>query len=173
MSSTDAVNNTPLRRAPEVNSFDTKPAQKATIADIADHDGDILPAPEVLEKNYADALAFNEQPITILVQRSGEKHAPRVVDAWCNGRGAEVLIDGKWVPTGAIPVGIPVTTKRKYAEILARSKVDTVNTRVEDREAEKPSNYIDRYTSAKAPFSVLEDKDPRGQAWLANVVYAL
>lgn len=166
------ASNAPVRRAPtEVSTADVKIEQKPTIASRKDLESEVTVAPEdVLKADYAAALAFNEEPVTIRIERSAEKFAPNVVDCWCNGKGAEILVNGRWVETGYLPVGSPVTTKRKYIEILARSKVDTLNTRVEDRDSEKPQNLIDRYTSSKAPFSVLEDRNPKGAAWLTSLV---
>lgn len=160
----------PVRSAPQMHTDDIKVAQKPSIESREDLADEITVAPEVLQKEYAAALAFNEQPVTIRIEPSSEKFAPKVVDCWCNGRGAEILINGKWVPTGALPVGRVVTTKRKYVEILARSKTDSIQTRHDNSDAERPHNYIDRFTSSRAPFSVIEDKDPRGAEWLTNLV---
>lgn len=168
--STDAVN-APVRHAPkETHTSDFKLAQKASIENLDEYEGDVLVAPEQLQKDYQSALAFNEQPVTIRIEPSSEKFAPRAIDVTCNGTGAEVWMNGRWVQARVLPVGMPVTTKRKYVEILARSKTDTINTRHDTADAEHPRNFIDRYTSSRAPFSVLEDKDPRGAAWLSGLV---
>lgn len=144
--------------------------QKPTIATREDLADEIVTAPEVLQADYTDALRFNEEPVTIRIERTGEKNPARVVDLWCNGKGAEAIVNGRWVELGALPIGVPVTTKRKYVEILARSKVDAIETRVENRDSERPDNLIDRSTSSRAPFSVIEDRNPKGAAWLTNLV---
>lgn len=169
--STDA-SNLPVRRPPqELHTGDIKIEQKPSIEDREDLENEIAVAPpDVLKKDYQDQLAFMEEPVTIRVERSSEKYAPHCIDCWCNGKGAEILMNGKWVETKAIPVGIPVTTKRKYIEILARSKITSVQTRHEDKTVEQPRNFVDRYTSSRAPFSVIEDKSPRGAEWLTNLV---
>ena len=164
--------NAPVRRPrPELHTADIGIQQKDTIESREDLANEVIAAPEdVLKADYAERLAFNEEPVTIRIERSAEKYAPSVVDCWCNGKGAEVLSQGRWVETGYLPIGMPVTTKRKYVEILARSKVDSVNTKVEDRDSEKPLNLIERSTSSRAPFSVLEDRNPKGAAWLTSLV---
>lgn len=167
----DAVN-APVRRArPELHTADIGIEQKPLIESRDDLVDEIVAAPpDVLKAEYAAALAFNEEPVTIRIERSAEKFAPRVVDAWCNGKGAEVLVNGRWVETSYLPIGVPVTTKRKYVEILARSKHDAIDTRVEGRDSEKPLNLIERSTSSKSPFSVIEDRNPKGAAWLTGLV---
>jgi hypothetical protein len=166
------ASNAPVRRPrPELHTADIAIEQKPTIESREDLAKEIVAAPEdVMQAEYAAALSFNEEPVTIRIERSSEKFAPRVIDCWCNGKGAEVVVNGRWVSLGYIPVGVRVTTKRKYVEILARSKIDAVNTRVEDRDSEHPKNLIERSTSSRAPFSVLEDRNPKGAAWLTGLV---
>jgi len=161
----------PVRSAPrELHTGDIKVEQHPPIEDRDDLDNVVVAPSQVLDKDYAAQLAFNEEPVTIRIEPSSEKFAPKVVDCWCNGKGAEIVINGKWVSTGALPVGRVVTTKRKYVEILARSKIDSIQTRHDSSEAERPANYIDRFTSSRAPFSVIEDKNPRGAEWLTKLV---
>ncbi|MDP3908887.1 MAG: hypothetical protein Q8Q14_00710 [Gemmatimonadales bacterium] len=166
------ANNAPVRRPrPEFHTADIGIEQKPAIESREDLVDEVITAPEdVLKAEYAAALKFNEEPVTIRIERSSEKFAPLVVDCWCNGKGAEVLINGRWVETAYLPIGVPVTTKRKYVEILARSKIDSVQTKVEDRDSEKPRNLVERFTSSRAPFSVLEDRNPKGAAWLTGIV---
>lgn len=168
------ANNAPVRRPPtETHTGDLAIEQKPVISGREDLEGEIVLAPEVLQADYNEALAFAEEPITIRVERTGEKNAPRAIDLWCNGKGAEVLINGRWVALGVFPVGIVVTTKRKYAEILARSKLDNVETDSGSTMDAVDKNDIIRNTSARAPFTVIQDKNPKGVAWLAGVMRVL
>lgn len=164
--------NAPIRRAtPELHSSDFPIEQKPVIVDPADRVLDVVQAPaDVLEKEYSAALAFAEQPVTILIQPSGEKFAARTVDLWVNGKGAEVLVEGRWVETRILPVGMPVTTKRKYVEVLLKSKRDAVQTNVTEEESESPVNAIFRNTTAVSPLSIIRDNDPRGAEWIARLV---
>ena len=79
-------------------------------------------------------------------------------------------MNGKWVVLGFLPVGIEVTTKRKYVEVLARSKVDNISTDVGSMLEDDPRNTLDISTSSKAPFSVIEDRNPMGRAWLSKLI---
>ena len=161
--------NAPVRRADrEIHTGDMPIDQKPTITD------EVLPnivlSPDRLEDDYLAQLAFAEEPVTIRIERSGEKFAPNVIDLWVNGKGAEILQNGKWIPYGALPVGVPVTTKRKYVEVLARSKTDTINTKSYKKDEFTEVNAIERYTSSKAPFSVIRDANPLGIEWLTNLL---
>ena len=163
---TDA-SNAPVRRPrEEFYTGDVKIEQKPVISTREDLRSEVILAPEdVLKKDYADQLAFNEEPVTIRVERSSEKFAPRVVDVWCNGKGAEVWMNGRWVETRAIPIGMEVTTKRKYVEILYRSKTDTIATDSGKIDEHSEKNDIQRHTSARAPLSIIRDDNPKGVAW--------
>lgn len=92
----------------------------------------ISPMSEAESKNqYLAALAFNEQPVTVVIAKGAERNAPNWVPCWVNGIGAEVWDDkGKrWLRFGWLPVNTVVTVKRKYLEVLARSRRDEFSTR--------------------------------------------
>ena len=164
--------NQPVRRAQrELHPDDVKIAQKPPIVDREDMLEEIVLAPEVLQKNYADALAFAEEPVTVRLERSAEKFAPKFVDVTCNGKGAEVLVNRRWVETKVLPVGMPVTTKRKYVEILLKSKIDTINTDSGKIDEDSEKNLIERSTSQKSPLSIIRDDNPKGVAWYQGLVH--
>ena len=131
---------------------------------------EIEPVQAFDSKRYVEDLAFMEQPVTIRLERTSEKHAPKVVECWNNGTPAEVFMNGQWVKVGYLPVGQVIMTKRKYVEILARAKHDTVSTEVSDEESENPRNLAHRVTSVKYPFSVVKDESPRGTDWLTRLL---
>lgn len=163
--------NAPVRRArTELHTDDIDIVQKPIISSRDELLEEVVIAPEVLHAEHLANLAFAEQPVKIRIERSGEKFAPRLIDVWVNGRGAEIIINGKWVETRVLPVGVPVWTKRKYVEVLARSKIDSINTRSGKVDDNSERNDIERSTSSRAPFSVIEDRDPRGAAWLTGLV---
>lgn len=129
------------------------------------------------EKEYLAELAFNEEPITIIIQKGPEKMAPRIVDCWVNGRGAEHFRNGKWHVCGWLPVNVPVITRRKYVEVLARAKADSVETEVVKHidgggsSNGREDNLAHRYTQTKFPFSVLNDPSgTKGMAWLTKIL---
>ena len=63
-----------------------------------------------------------------------------------------------------------ITTKRKYVEVLARSKTETVRTKTGDANQENPENTLVRSIARRASFSVLEDQNPMGRAWLTRLL---
>ena len=44
-----------------------------------------------IDKDYIDALKFAEEPVSLILQESGEENAPTVQECWVNGRGIEFL----------------------------------------------------------------------------------
>lgn len=171
----DAINNPTRRTRRELNTGDMEVGQKPNIilpddGPIDYQEGGIAAIDGGTDDDYHAQLAFAEEAMTIRLEKSSDKFAPKTVDCWVNGKGVEAFMNGKWVPLGWLPVGIPVTTRRKYVEVLARAKPDSIQTEVEDATVERPRNEIVRSTSTKYPFSVIEDRNPKGAAWLTRVL---
>lgn len=175
---TAAVNNPVTRRKAEVNTGDFAVGQKDPII-LGDHLPDreaiaVSPpvdSPKQLSK-YLQDLTFFEDPVTIRIEQVNmglTKFAPKVQDCWCNGKGAEQLIDGKWVTFGWLPVGVPVTTKRKYVEVLLRAKLDNVTTEVRKHDTHE-ENIINRNTASSCPISILSDASPAGRDWVEKIL---
>lgn len=145
--------------------------QKPTISDDPDeYEGDVvLVDPSIAIKEYAAALAFNEEPLIIRIEPSSEKNASNVFPIWCNGKGAEILINGRWIECAHLPVGQVFTTKRKYVEILVRAKVDRLETNIVEQNGDMPNNKVSRFSSAVHSFSVIEDRNPRGVEWMTEL----
>jgi hypothetical protein len=159
------------RRA--LNTQDVVIEQKAPLvgdAAIKDRGGDkIEAAPVGIKDDYLDQLAFNEEPVTIHIQPSAEKNAATAIPVWVNGKGCEVFLGNSWIECPYLPVNTKITLKRKYLEVLVRAKVDVVTTEIVDPQGERPDNRINRFTSAVASFSVIEDKNPKGAEWLIEL----
>lgn len=153
----------PIQQQPDVSLEFDKPLERSVIIDGK------TAAEDALQADYLAQLAFNEEPITIVVNTLQEKNPPSVVDCWVNGRGAEVWLNGGWVVMNCIPVDIEVTTKRKYVEVLLGSKVTRVTTEHEDATVEKPRNFARKVTSANVNINILEDKNPKGLEWLRRM----
>ena len=145
--------------------------QKPTISDNPDdYDGEIvLVDPSVAAKEYADELAFMEEPVTIRIEPSADKNAAGAFPVWVNGKPAEVCQNGRWDEIGYLPVGRVLTIRRKVLEVIIRAKVDTVQTRIVDQDSERPNNVINRFTSPVHSFSILEDRNPKGAAWVTEI----
>lgn len=160
------IDATPVRRGrppKEINTGNMEIGQRPAIAMpddgfIVRENEEIAAIDSPLDNDYFGALAFMEEPVTIRLERSQEKFSPQVVDVYVNG-------SPQW-----IKVGVPQTIKRKYVEVLARAKPDAVQTITGSLNDENPQNRIERYTSAKHPFSVLRDDNPVGIEWLTRIL---
>lgn len=163
--------NAPIRRPPKtLESADFQIGQKGPV-DLEGPREQIITALETpFNDEMATQLAFNEEPIEILIHPSSEKDAPLVIDCWVNGKGAEVFMNGAWHALGWLPVNKRVITRRKYVELLLKCKVDTIHTDVEDATVENPSNRINRVTSSKCLLQILHDKNPKGGEWMRSVM---
>ena len=159
----------------ELHTDDIKIDQHADlVGDIAlkDRVSPIVQSEGPLNNDYMDELAFNEEPVTIRLEPSADKNAATWYPIWVNGKGCEVLIQDKWVEFKYIPVSVPLVIKRKYVEVLLRSKIDTVTTEVVQLHtdaANDKENRIKRFTTATVSFSILQDRNPMGAAWLNEI----
>lgn len=168
-----AVN--PVRRRRTLESADTSiqqhdPLPMPGLGDELERAAEIVVASEEeIKAEHAARLAFAEEPVRILVHPSGDKNAQIVHDAWVNGKGAEVFVNGQWVEFGCIPVGIEVITKRKYVEVLARKKRTNVRTEV-IKQQDSEQNLVHRDTIHECPFSVIEDRSPYAREWLQGLM---
>jgi hypothetical protein len=130
----------------------------------------ILVDERMAKKEYLADLAFNEEPVTILIQPGAEENAPNYHLCSVNGKGAEVLLDRKWIEFKYLPVGQEVTTKRKYLEVLLRSKRNTVIAGYQLQDGKDPVNTTMRPTSAAMAVTIVEDRSPRGRAWASEML---
>jgi len=118
----------------------------------------IEPVVSSLTKNDFDEMMFMEELVKIRVEPLNEKNPRKMIDLYVNGK-------AEWVP-----VGRPWIMRRKYVEVLARSKPMSVQTKHESAEESlNPQNEVIRTTSSQFPFSVLEDTQ-RGIEWLNRLM---
>lgn len=118
----------------------------------------VQPVERVVSKDKLEALAFMEEEITVLVHESTNPVDEQLVEVWNDGTPQR------------FQRGVEQRVKRKYVEVLARAKKT-----VHRNEKYKDSNGDDAYrypssTALKYPFSVVEDANPRGKAWLRSVL---
>ena len=159
---TDAKNNPATRQYAqrEVSTTDMPKRTLDAIEDVtADREEILIADASALVSDYTAALAFNEEPVTILLHRGREKNAPTHEMVGVNG---QIM----W-----IPVDTPTRIARKFVESLARAQPMNVNT----SSGESPGddlvfNHVHRSLSSLASFSVLEDKNPLGREWLTRVM---
>lgn len=171
----DAKNATVSRGKRELNTGDMEVGQRPDI--LLTGTGPISRAAEEIEaldqplhSDYAQALLFMEEPVAIRLEPTGQENAPRQIACYVNGRPAELLINGKWLPFGWIPVGQIVVTRRKYVEVLARAKPDTVRTEVVEIPGQDPMNLVKRNTSTRCPLSIIKDNNPLGAEWITRII---
>ena len=120
--------------------------------------------------DFLAQLAFMEEPVTVCIEENSGNDFPEThVPVYVNGKGAEVLLDGRWTEFGWLPIGPQLVTKRKYVEVLARSRSTTIKTVVEDATVPMPRNEVSRKNRANYPLTILHDANPRGRDWLAAV----
>jgi hypothetical protein len=182
MSTTEAIPLVRSKKASQLRKeFDSRsqePAQKPTIVMPPlgvelERTPEIVVAEGPFVKQEIEKLAFNEEPMTILIHRSHEKFSPRCTDMIAiNGVKAEMLFRQGWTPMGYLPRGQAFITRRKYVEVLASSKMDNIQTQVEDLPGGETRNLVDRIVTSTCTFSVIEDKNPAGVEWLTRLLQA-
>jgi hypothetical protein len=103
----------------------------------------IEPVDQPVNKDWADAMAFNETLVTIMVHETTDKTANPLPDIYVNGvpqrffRGKEQ--DVKW----------------KFVEVLARAK-KTSYTQHQEKDANGDDVYVnDPHTALEYPFSLV------------------
>lgn len=119
---------------------------------------EIEPVAAPLTASDFDEIMFMEELVKIRVEPLQEKNPRKMIDLYVNGK-------AEWVP-----IGRPWIMRRKYVEVLARSKPMSVQTKHESAEESlNPQNEVIRTTSSQFPFSVLQDT-PRGIEWLNRLM---
>jgi hypothetical protein len=66
--------------------------------------------------------------------------------------------------------GVPFEVKRKYVEVLARCKETKYKQPHRNMDNPEPGNQLVGRTALTYPFTVIEDKNPIGRAWLKAVL---
>lgn len=101
--------------------------------------------------------AFMNELVTVMVHATtDENQAPHVI----------VNVNGTNQP---IIRGVPTQIRRKYLEVLARMKETKYTQRTPNPAAPDVSEMVAR-TGLAYPFELVEDKNPKGRAWLNNVL---
>jgi hypothetical protein len=146
-----------------------KVEQMPPIVNPETYDGDVVIGEKIGGADYLDELAFMEEPVTIRLEPSSDKNAAGAFPIWVNGKPAEVHQNGRWDEIGYLPVGRVLVVRRKVLEIIIRAKIDTVHTQIQEMDSERPNNVVQRFTSPVHSFSIIEDRNPRGAAWVAEL----
>lgn len=126
-------------------------------------------------KSKADMLKFNEEPVVIYIHPNlGTNHPEPAVPMWINGKGAEVYDkhSKRWIEIGMLPIGIEVTTRRKYVEQLARSKSENLTTKAyKDASTGNAYNETRRTQSLNNSFQIVYDWNKKeGKPWFDKIM---
>lgn len=124
-----------------------------------------------LDKEYQERMAFMEEPVTIEIGHGFGENPPTHYFCQVNGKNPELLINDQWfsLATPYLPVGERLTLKRKYVSVLAASKVTTVRTWHDEATVAYPRNGEHKNTAGTCNLMIIEDRNPRGPAWLAEL----
>lgn len=145
--------------------------QRAPIVEDGDRENIVQADKSVLEDDYLERKAFMEEPVTIELGHGFGQNPPTAYYCSVNGRNPEILVNGHWkhLRDPFVMVGHRLTLKRKYVEVLARSKVDSVSTFHEEANVPYPRNEIRHSTAGLCNLMVIRDDNPRGGEWLAQI----
>ena len=119
-------------------------------------DQEIVKADSTALGDYAAELAFMEEYVDVMVHESTDANAAPVVDVYVNGV-------PQWFARGQTQ-----RVKRKFVEVLANARQTSIKTNVH-QDSENVYNRIGKHTALRYPFS-MQDSNPRGQAWLKNLL---
>lgn len=135
------------------------PRIMSTVGPAALSEAVVEPVPNMIGiKEHAEALAFNEELIEVVVSPSTDRYAENPVYSAVNGRN-QFFFRGQ-----------PQVVKRKFVEALARART-TAYTQDEfiDAKGNRAVRNIPS-TSLAYPFQVLRDENPRGRDWLRQIL---
>lgn len=110
-----------------------------------------------VSKEKLDMLAFMEEPVTVMVHQDTNPLADPLPTVWNGG------------VRQSFPRGKNHTVKRKFVEVLARLKKTSYTQRKEKGENDVETYINIPHTALLYPFNVVEDKNPRGRAWLQAI----
>ena len=135
-------------------------AKKEVVAgiEILDDTPTIDPVSQVADlRELAASEVFMNEMVEVMVHSStDENQAPHVI-LNCNGTNQPILR------------GVPTRVRRKYVEILARMKETKYSQVTRNPAAPDQIDMIARHGLA-FPFELMHDDNPRGRAWLSNVL---
>jgi len=131
-------------------------AEEFTIGEMGPK-GEIEVVDRVVTGTEMELTAFMYEPVTIMIHDSNDEND---VDTF------QVSVNGV---RQFFQRGLPQTVKRYYVERLARAKRTSYAQNLDDRLGES-MNSLKPHHSLKYPFSVIEDKNPKGAGWLRNIL---
>ena len=117
---------------------------------------------ELVSEDHFEDLAelerFMNEPVTLMIDKTTERNAEQIIQLMCNGI-SQFIVRGK-----------ETVVKRKYLDILARAKVDQIETEEYVNPKNEKAIRINHEPAHKYPFRVVRDDNPRGYGWLKGVM---
>jgi len=135
-------------------------AKKEIVAgiEILDDTPTIDPVSQVADlRELAASEMFMNEMVEVMVHSSTDENQSPHVILNCNGTNQPIMR------------GVPTRVRRKYVEILARMKETKYSQVTRNPAAPDQIDMIARHGLAY-PFELLSDDNPRGRAWLQNVL---
>lgn len=103
--------------------------------------------------------SFMNEDMTVLIMPTTDPNAPPYASINVNGE------------TRILQRNVPTRVKRKHVEVLARMKETRWLQAVPDGYiGQIDASSLRGHTGFAYPFTVIEDKNPKGGAWLANIM---
>ncbi len=125
--------------------------------------GSGVPEIEMIERNLDSKLiedeAFMNEPVTIMIaDTTDENDADVLVQVAVNGRN-QFFVRGQ-----------AQTVRRCFVERLARAKKTGYSQNLDERLGEDKFNRMRAHNTLRYPFTVLEDRNPKGGPWLKAIL---
>jgi hypothetical protein len=146
----------PKRKETEVHDGALGKPNAFSMAEV----GDPGPIEQVSEAHFVEAAKleeFMQEPVEIVVAASTDSGALEIITPNVNGIN-QPIVRGK-----------PITLKRKFVEDLARCRTIVYDQLVQDPTRPENIQMVER-GAVTYPFSVLNDPNPKGRAWLEAIV---
>ena len=142
-------------RGTETERFKTQSPADIILKDgtLATGGGSIAAIDKPLESDYVQALAFMEEDIVVMVAETEDQNAENPIIVGNNGI-FKVFFRGH-----------PTVAKRKFVDCLIVKSSRVTTPEVTNHGGER-ENQIKQHAAHKYPFTVVEDRNPKGNEWL-------
>jgi len=146
----------------DASNVDVSRARKFDVPSVGDLDRDsFIEVPEPSDTfhmaSWLELEAFMNEQVLVEVHK-GDKNSEQTFELRC-GNVSQFIVRGR-----------RQTIKRKFLELLARAKPDTISTPEYVDGAGNKGTRIVKTDSLRYPFSVVSDPNPRGYVWLEQVL---
>jgi len=112
----------------------------------------------VIKQDAIDMEAFMHEKLTVMVHESTDPNDAEIVHIAVNG------------VRQFFHRGTPQVVRRCFVERLARAKRTAYTQNLDERLGESVVNRMTPRHALRYPFSVIEDANPKGSAWLRNLL---